>query len=77
MFKEAQELAEATGGAGAGAALSKDLLEKQGDGEVISGNWKEGAKLYTQAQCYKKAIKAYGDNGVLDQMQLILKVLDN
>lgn len=46
----------------------------------MNGNWKEAAKLYTNAKAYKQAIQLYGEHDAQDQMNnlhLILKVLDD
>jgi len=36
--------------------VTEDLAIKQAEHENISGNWKEAAKLYTNAKSYKQAI---------------------
>lgn len=56
LFKEAQELIKTIQEEGGEAIVSDDLVIKQAEHENINGNWKEAAKLYTNAKAYKQAI---------------------
>ena len=50
MFKDAQELAKQIADEGGEAIMTEDLAIKQAEHENISGNWKEAAKLFTNAK---------------------------
>jgi hypothetical protein len=60
-FNEANELIKKHGGKkGDGPALDPAILIKQAEFERDSGNWKEAASLYQQANKFKDAIDIFG-----------------
>jgi intraflagellar transport protein 122 len=77
-FNEANELMKKHGKSksGEGAALDPSILIKQAEFERDSGNWKEAATLYVQANRHKEAIDIYGKRQNLDQIMEICKNLD-
>lgn len=60
-FNEANELIRKHGNKkGDGPLLDPIVLIKQAEYERDSGNWKEAAALYQQANKYKEAIEIFG-----------------
>lgn len=60
-FNEANELIRKHGGKkGDGPLLDPVILIKQAEFERDSGNWKEAANLYQQANKFKEAIDIFG-----------------
>jgi intraflagellar transport protein 122 len=52
------------------------ILMKQAEYLRDTGQWKEAAELFCQAQKYKDAIEIYGKRGVLDSVMEVCKNLD-
>lgn len=76
-FNEANELIRKHGkNKGDGSLLDPIILIKQAEYERDSGNWKEAADLYVQANKHKEAIEIYGKRNNLDSIMDICKNLD-
>lgn len=76
-FNEANELIRKLGGKkGEGPHLDPSILIKQAEFERDSGNWKEAAGLYQQANKFKEAIDIFGKKQNLDSIMEICKNLD-
>ena len=76
-FNEANELIKKHGGKkGDGPALDPTILIKQAEYERDSGNWKEAANLYQQANKFKEAIEIFGKKANLDSIMDICRNLD-
>ena len=76
-FNEANELIKKHGSKGGGnALLDPVILVKQAEFERDSGNWKEAASLFAQANKHKEAIELYAGQGNLDQIMELCKSLD-
>lgn len=76
-FNEANELLRKhSGKKGEGALLDPSILIKQAEFERDSGNWKEAASLYQQANKFKEAIDIFGKKQNLDSIMDICKNLD-
>ena len=77
-FNEANELIKKHGKKGGdGPALDPTILLKQAEYEKDSGNWKESAHLFVQANRFKEAIDIYGKKQNLDSIFDICRQLDN
>jgi len=77
-FNEANELIKKHGskkGEG-GGQLDPTILIKQAEFERDSGNWKEAASLYQQANKFKEAIDLFGKKQNLDSIMEVCKNLD-
>ena len=77
-FTEANELIRKHGKNrnGDGPLLDPVILIKQAEFERDSGNWKEAADLYVQANKHKEAIDIFGKRANLDQIMDLCKNLD-
>ena len=76
-FNEANELIKKHGkNKGDGPLLDPIILIKQAEFERDSGNWKEAASLYQQANKFKEAIDIFGKRRNLDSIMDICKNLD-
>jgi intraflagellar transport protein 122 len=77
-FNEANELVKKHGNKkpGEGPLLDPVILIKQAEYERDSGNWKEAAQLFQQANKFKEAIDIYYKRNNLDQIMEICKILD-
>lgn len=77
-FPEANDLIRKHGKnrQGDGPLLNPLILIKQAEYERDSGNWKEAANLYVQANKYKEAIDIFGKEDKLDSIMDICKNLD-
>jgi intraflagellar transport protein 122 len=76
-FNEANDLIKKYGGKnGDGPALDPSILIKQAEFERDSGNWKEAAALYQQANKFKEAIDIFGKRQNLDMIMDICRNLD-
>ena len=71
QFKEANDLIKKHGN-----KSDPLLLIKQAEYLRDTGQWKEAAELFTQAQKYKDAIEIYGKRNVLDSVMEVCKNLD-
>ena len=77
-FNDANELIKKHGKKGGdGPALDPTILLKQAEYEKDSGNWKESAHLFVQANRFKEAIDIYGKKQNLDSIFDICRQLDN
>lgn len=76
-FNEANELIRKHGNKkGDGPLLDPIVLIKQAEFERDSGNWKEAAALYQQANKHKEAIEIFGKRQNLDSIMEICRNLD-
>lgn len=77
-FNEANELIRKYGKnkPGEGPMLDPQILIKQAEFERDSGNWKEAASLFVQANRHKDAIELFGKQDNLDSIMDICKNLD-
>lgn len=71
QFKEANDLIKKHGN-----KSDPVILMKQAEYLRDTGQWKEAAELFTQAQRYKEAIEIYGKRNVLDSIMEVCKNLD-
>ena len=76
-FNDANDLIKKHGKKGAdGPVLDPTILLKQAEYEKDSGNWKESANLFVQANRFKEAIDIYGKKQNLDSIMDICRNLD-
>jgi intraflagellar transport protein 122 len=78
QFQQANELIKKHGNkaGGGNALLDPVILVKQAEFERDSGNWKEAASLFSQANKHREAIELYAGQGNLDQIMELCKALD-
>ncbi len=56
--------------------MQTDLMIKQAQYELDSGNWKEAADMFGSAGKYREAIEIFGKRGNLDSIMEICRNLE-